>query len=383
MKSTIRDVLPGRNSGPEESSRSPGLRHAGPPPGRQIASPFDDPAVVWHPDGQTAGMTPTPAIYTTQRERRTRPASREPAGPARTRGRANRSLFGLKLHCASKYAAIVPYRRPKPPVERDNDPLALPDNSVPYDGVPPHLDKPLRQWVLGIIGARGVFDELADTPAAKGVALRLRLDSGGRKYVEAVLSVPPTELLKVVNATLQLVPEATRDWRVLSELEEILVYGGSAYMLDGNSKQLIRRVEETAIAAHDRATRSTSQEASGHLKAAWLSAYGIEPDPDQAYDEAVRAVEASACPIICPKSDGRRTLGTAIAVLKNDLNSKSPKWSLALPKVNGDPADLGKVIAMLDLLWKVRYRGTLAVQSLVGKLSLDPPMNVGLPARLT
>ena len=45
---------------PEESSRSPGLRHAGPAPGRQTAPPFDALAVVWHPSGQASGMTPAP-----------------------------------------------------------------------------------------------------------------------------------------------------------------------------------------------------------------------------------------------------------------------------------------------------------------------------------
>ncbi|GAA1825406.1 hypothetical protein GCM10009835_52690 [Planosporangium flavigriseum] len=88
------------------------------------------------------------------------------------------------------------------------------------------------------------------------------------------------------------------------------------------------------------------------MKQAWLAAYGIDPDPDQAYDEAVRAVETVACPLICPNADGKRTLGTAIAVLRNDLVAKTPRWSLALPDASGRPASVDELIAMLTLLWE-------------------------------
>lgn len=235
---------------------------------------------------------------------------------------------------------------------RDDDPLALPDDSVPYAGVPIHLDKPLRQWIFGRLAAENLLGEIADTPASRKVALRLRLDSGRENYVTAILSVPAAELLRVVNAIFQVAPELVGSWQAIEEIEETLAFAGSAYRFDQDARQLVRRVDDTATAAHSRAVQSIATDAADHLKAAWLSAYGVDPDPDQAYDEAVRAVEAVACPLLCPNADGRRTLGTAIGVLKNDINANAPKWHLMLPGASGNPADVGKLVGMLNLLWE-------------------------------
>jgi hypothetical protein len=51
-----------------------------------------------------------------------------------------------------------------------------------------------------------------------------------------------------------------------------------------------------------------------YLATAWNRAYGRNPDPSGAYRDAIRAVEASAKPIILP-ADPVATLGKMIAAL--------------------------------------------------------------------
>ncbi|MDT5027637.1 MAG: hypothetical protein QOE61_4063 [Micromonosporaceae bacterium] len=75
------------------------------------------------------------------------------------------------------------------------------------------------------------------------------------------------------------------------------------------------------------------------------AAYGLNSDPDKAYDEAVLAVEALACPLVCP-TNPRRTLGTVV----RDLRSQLSQWELAVTNGAGQPADIDSLIAMVGLL---------------------------------
>ncbi len=105
----------------------------------------------------------------------------------------------------------------------------------------------------------------------------------------------------------------------------------------------------TAAAAH--AIRGAGDEAAEHLRAAWTAVYGRGPDPDRAYDEAVLAVEAVACPLVAPAS-ARSTLGTVIT----DLRNQSAKWELAIGDSTGRPSGPDKLVEMLQLLWQGQSR---------------------------
>ena len=230
------------------------------------------------------------------------------------------------------------------------DYLSLPDASVLFDGVPDHLEIPLRAWLASALSTQGlVYDVRNDTPSARHVALRLRLTVTKPPYYLAVANVARNDLLRAVNATLQI---AQLGSPLLHDLVETLEHAGSAYMLDTTSLQLVRRVNEVAVKSKNATVRIAGRDGAGHLQEAWVSAYGLDPDPDQAYDEAVRSVEATICPIVSPNADGRRTLGTAISALKNDLGANRPKWELALPDSSGTPASIESLIQMLDLLWR-------------------------------
>lgn len=79
----------------------------------------------------------------------------------------------------------------------------------------------------------------------------------------------------------------------------------------------------------------------------------MNPDPDKAYDEAVLAVEAVACPLVCPPTNKRRTLGTVTA----DLRKQATMWELELGDTTTNaPMIVDRLIPMLELLWHGQSR---------------------------
>ncbi|GAB1641808.1 hypothetical protein KRMM14A1259_22310 [Krasilnikovia sp. MM14-A1259] len=112
----------------------------------------------------------------------------------------------------------------------------------------------------------------------------------------------------------------------------------------------MRRVDEPVQAAIDQSVSAAPETAADHLGVAWAAAYGVSPDPDKAFNEAIRAVEEVACPLIEErKADrGGATLGTVMGELRNN---SAHKWELALPNKNAAPRDVGIVVEMMATLW--------------------------------
>ena len=198
---------------------------------------------------------------------------------------------------------------------------------------------------------------------ARRVLLRLRWPVGGSEgtyyYVRLELA-PGKDLLTVIDAVLQLHP----DWlppdagvvekfdRRLTELQDILTDGGSLYRIDFIEHCLVRRVDSTVQAAVGEAIKAAPATAADHLRAAWVAAYGLQPDPDKAYDQAILALEELICPLVCPRNT-RATLGVAIG----DLRNQTSQWELNIGDTGtGQPAGIDAVIQMLDLLWKGQSR---------------------------
>jgi hypothetical protein len=121
--------------------------------------------------------------------------------------------------------------------------------------------------------------------------------------------------------------------------------------VNSDRRGLERRIDPTVTAATTIAEQTAGAEAAAHLAVAREAAYGLNPDPDKAYDESVLAVEALACPIVCP-SNPRRTLGTVVRDLRNQLS----QWELAITNSTGQPANIDSLVAMLGLLWDGQSR---------------------------
>lgn len=241
-----------------------------------------------------------------------------------------------------------------PPFQLLSDRLAgLPVDETLHEGVPNWLDIPLREWLVGIL--RGQEE------VARRVMLRLRWPRrADRSYSGSLGTCDRSDLLDVVDAVLQLHPgwawltpqERVRHYReaeafaaALIELKAHLYDAGSLYDLDVDEHRLTRRVDPTVRDAADRVVNSAPTTAATHLRSAWTAAYGLHPDPTTAYRDAVRAVEAVACPLVLPNAD-KPTLGT----MRDHLRDAGHKWQIALVNKDDDP-DVTPLVAMLERLW--------------------------------
>jgi hypothetical protein len=128
------------------------------------------------------------------------------------------------------------------------------------------------------------------------------------------------------------------------KLAAILNEGGSAYrvVLRGSAYRLERRVAEGAQLAAEHAMREG--DAGALLAEAWSAAYGRDPDAEEAYEKAIKAVEQSAIPVVTP-SDRLATLGKVINVLKTQKD-----WALPLTDQAG-AHDPEAVLHMCQQLW--------------------------------
>jgi hypothetical protein len=190
--------------------------------------------------------------------------------------------------------------------------------------------------------------------------MRLRWSLGGAgSYGNLLINSYQDDLLRVVDAVLQLHPmwHEVHNWgsptgqmfkQHFEELDRLLVDGASELTVSIDSHRLERRIDPTVRKLADAAVRAADDVGADHLRRAWAAAYGLAPSPDGAYDEAVRAVESVACPLIVPNADGRRTLGTVI----RDLRSQKQFWQLVFPDQTGSAAEVEPLLAMLDLLWQ-------------------------------
>jgi hypothetical protein len=242
-------------------------------------------------------------------------------------------------------------------VERESGP---PGRDTMYEGVPAHLEHPLRQWIMEGLAGGG----------APGVALRLKIpidpyrdNSGGVKTL-AFDPPPGIELLTVIDAILAMggpCPARHPDDRsgvyqqreaahMRGLLARILDEGSSAYQVDPSGTCLTRRALATSASALEEASSAASANRSAgsaatQIHAAWDAIHALQPDPPKAYRAAISAVESAAHAVIEPNNP-RATLGTMLGQLRNNPT----RYALAIPGPTGK-GDITPLIAMIELLW--------------------------------
>jgi hypothetical protein len=138
-------------------------------------------------------------------------------------------------------------------------------------------------------------------------------------------------------------PEGRMPRRRAFEVDRILEAGNSVWTAEFE-EGLFRRVEATATEAFEQAI-SPGDQASAHLHEAWLNAYGRHPDPSDAWDHAIKAVETVLTAIVEP-SNSQATLGGGIGILR----SQSSKWKLEL-RGRGRDQSVEPLVKMLELVW--------------------------------
>ena len=246
-----------------------------------------------------------------------------------------------------------------------NREAGLPPDDAPYEGVPAHLEQPLRDWV---------YYGLADG-GATGVALRLRRVVDPRRdqtrgiTTLAYESKADLELLSVIDAILALGgPWLERDpydvsglrqprkiHEMIAVLDKLLEEKSSCYRVDDEQRGLTRRDDPTATNALSQAysaaqAKPDAGSADDQIKTAWDSPHALHPDPPKAYAQAVRAVESAAHAIIEPNNPNA-TLGTMLGQMRNN----PARYKLAIPCPAGT-GDITPLIAMGQLLWQGQTR---------------------------
>lgn len=230
-----------------------------------------------------------------------------------------------------------------------------------YEGVPEHLDQPMRVWVYKALAGGGT--------ALVAVKLRMTIDyaraeGDGARFL--AFSPRGDELLDVVDAILG----GSGPWpnpnpwggstpyqihrakaQLLRDLTLMLDEGASAYRINDDQTGLIRWVDATATGAAADAELAagalpTAGSAAPQLATAWDAAYRLHPDPPAAYKDAIRAVESAAHAIVEPNNRSA-TLGTMLG----QLRAQPQRYAVAIPGPDGT-GSIEPLIAMMELLWR-------------------------------
>jgi hypothetical protein len=221
------------------------------------------------------------------------------------------------------------------------------DEDAPYEGVPPHLFEPLREWVDKHFGGQPGSE--ANMKGGSQLALAIRAPVSLRRgesltvhNVTGSLSLTPALMLDAVDAVLHF--KTYINEKALQELDKLLELGGSAWQVDSNGDGLVRRLDAPTAAAYAEVS-APGDIASRELKEAWSSAYGRNPNASDVWDHSIKAVEASLIPIVIPAKE-KATLGDVVGILA----SQGSGWQLGLHG-HDDSQSITPLVSMLRLMW--------------------------------
>lgn len=218
---------------------------------------------------------------------------------------------------------------------------------VLHEGVPDHLIDALRRWIDDAVGVTAQLTGMGYTDVAEQLTAMVaipidRTAPSGR--------TPRDQMLRVADAELRLISESRRmnetTNQAIVRLQDRLTRARSAYRVgyhhDGETLGIFRRVN--AVATERLTTLDPQALATGHLRTAWSHLYKLEPDPRQALDEAIAALESAMKATVTP-NDGGTTLGKMIAALRHAPH----KWRTPL-------GDIDLLVARLRSMWSIQPR---------------------------
>jgi hypothetical protein len=219
---------------------------------------------------------------------------------------------------------------------------------APYDGIPVWLRVPLREWVeqrLAEPTLRGdlpaqvfqLFD--ATTHREEPLALAFRRT---QNYFEVLNLLDAEDELDFIDFLVSL----SNAWDPnVVHLNNLLYTGGSLWTVGerDDKPRLVRRVEEGVQQAAE-SVMISSGEAGRLLRGAWGALFGRDPDPEKAYNQAVKAVEAACTPVVLPRDSDRR-LGKALGQMRTDGD-----WRLPFEREHEHAKSADVVLAMGRML---------------------------------
>jgi hypothetical protein len=165
-------------------------------------------------------------------------------------------------------------------------------------------------------------------------------DDRAKAYWE---SLDEDEQIVFIDWLIHVISKIDGGWKHHRDLEEILHAGGSEWTVGtrGENRGLEKRVPQGVADAVD-SIIGTSASAGALLSEAWHAAYGRAPDPEEAYEKAIKAVEEAGAEVVLPMNS-KATLGTMIAAVRDQGD-----WSLPLESKSA----LSAPLEMMKALWE-------------------------------
>ncbi|MFJ3395279.1 hypothetical protein [Leifsonia aquatica] len=218
---------------------------------------------------------------------------------------------------------------------------------VLVEGVPDYLQYPLTEWLRTEFGWRragGVDQDILQRVAnvTRIQVFPTSYTGGISNQITDAIQDNSDLFLDVLDATLHL-----RGRLADSEaLRYILELGASAWTVSADGAALQKRVDEATRRSFEDAV-SLGDAVSAELVDAWSAAFGRNPDPSDAWDHAIKAVEELLIPIVLPNKP-KANLGGVAGELGGQA---SHKWRL-VTSTSSSQLDDGKTIeAMLRVIW--------------------------------
>lgn len=231
---------------------------------------------------------------------------------------------------------------------------AAPDG--PFDGVPGHLQHGLIHWWRSVAEhSQSGFYAFEVTLRELAAFLRVNVDPEWDadelgEYLVATATQNDEVMLDLIDGTLRIFGRAA----AVDRLVRLLDLAGSVWTVSPDHLSLVSVVSDESQTIFN-ASVSVEDEASGELKVAWANAFGRNGNPSDAWDHAIKAMEALFIPLVVPNQT-KPNLGHVLGQLRNQGNL----WKMVLPGKDDDN-DVAPLASMLEGIWPNidRHQGTV------------------------
>lgn len=246
------------------------------------------------------------------------------------------------------------------PLHLRDDPEALTEWRQLRLSVSESLAAALAEWISPFVCEKYG----ADTALGRKMALIFELSSplgGAGDAVRLAVALGQPEALSCIDYVLS--HESSQfdpldPANPVDALRHLLDLARSAWTVTQDAKSGLYRLE--------RRDMSQTQEVVGdlvrrtdrpglHLASAWKAVAGISPSPNEAYNQAVCAVEAAYAPVVIPRDKGAR-----LGKIQRAIEAKPDKWTFSLRVLNEvdeeTPAGTLVVAEMMRVLARANVR---------------------------